>query len=95
MSESQTALIFNLKFANINFSRVTANEAAWRNLDTFHWTEKFFFSTERYFQSNSDREAHRTEIIQKWGIGFQDNIFDGNIWYVVKLQILFMLLKSL
>ena len=98
MSESQTALIFNLKFANINFSRVTANEAAWRNLDTFHWTEKFFFSTERYFQGNSDREAHRTEIIQKWGIGFQDNknlnsllIFDGNIWYVVKLQILFML----
>ena len=31
-------------------------------------------------------EARRTEIIQKWGIGFQDNknlssllIFDGNI----------------
>ena len=84
MSESQTALIFNLKFANINFSRVTANEAAWRNLDTFHWTEKFFFSTERYFQGNS--EARRAEIIKKWGIGFQDDknlssllIFEGNI----------------
>ena len=35
MLECQTALIFNLKFANINFPRVQ-NEAAWRNLDSFH-----------------------------------------------------------
>ena len=37
-----------------------------------------------YFQGNI--EARRTEIIKKWGIGFQENknlspllIFDGNI----------------
>ena len=83
MSQSQTALIFNLKFANINLPRV-ANETARRNLDTFHEQKNSFFSTKRYFQGNG--EARRTEIIQKWGIGFQDNknlssllIFDGNI----------------
>ena len=39
----------------------------------------------RYFQGNS--EARRTEIIKKWGIGFQEEknlssllIFDGNIF---------------
>ena len=83
MSKSQNALIFNLKFANINFL-VFANEAVWRNLDTFHEQKNSFSSTRGYFQGNS--EARRTEIIQKWGIGFQDNknlssllIIDGNI----------------
>ena len=73
MSESQTALIFNPKFAKINW-----------NLDTFNEQKNSSSSTKRYFQGNS--EARRTEIIQKWGIGFQDNknfssllIFDGNI----------------
>ena len=83
MSESQTALIFNLIFANINFARVR-NESAWRNLDTFHGQKNSFSSTRRYFQGNS--EARRTEIIQKREIGFHDSknlssfpIFDGNI----------------
>ena len=83
MSECQTALISNPKFANITFHAV-ANEAAWRNLDTFHEQKNVFSSTERYFQDNS--EARGTEIILKRGIGFQDNknlssllIFDGNI----------------
>ena len=62
MSESQTALIFNLKFTNINFLAF-ANEAAWRNLDSFHEQKNSFSSTKRYFQGNS--EARRTEIIQK------------------------------
>ena len=48
-----------------------ANKAAWRNLDTFHGQKISFSSTKRYFQGNS--EARRTEIIQKWWIGFQDN----------------------
>ena len=46
--------------------------------------EKCNTSTKRYFQGNS--EARCIEIIQKWGIGFQNNknlslllIFDGNI----------------
>ena len=51
----------------------------------FTLTQKIFVSsTRRYFQGNI--EARRTEITQKWGIGFQDNknlssllIFDGNI----------------
>ena len=62
MSESQTALIFNLTFANINF-HAFAIEAGWRNLDTFHEQKNYFSSTRGYFQGNS--EAHRTEIIQK------------------------------
>ena len=76
MSESQTALIFNLNFANINFPRVRKRSRM----------EKFghFPQTDKFFQGNS--EARRTEIIQKWGRGFQDNknlssllINDGNI----------------
>ena len=62
MSESQAAQIFNPKFANINFPAF-ANEAAWRNLDTFHEQKNSFSSTKRYFQGNS--EARRTEIIKK------------------------------
>ena len=83
MSESWTALILNLIFANINFPRVR-NESAWRRLDTFHDQKNYFSSTRRYFQGKS--EARRTEIIQKREIGFHDNknlsslpIFDGNI----------------
>ena len=79
MSESQTALIFNLIFANINFPRVRK-----RNLDTIHDQKNSFPSTRRYFQGNS--EARRTEIIQKREIGFHDNknlsslpILDDNI----------------
>ena len=53
MSESQTALTF-LAFAN---------EAGWRNLDTFHEQENSFPSTRRYFLDK--REAGRTEIILK------------------------------
>ena len=75
MSESQTALILNLIFAN---------KSAWRNLDSFHDQKNYFPSTRRYFQGN--REARRTEIIQKREIGFNVNnnlsslpIFDGNI----------------
>ena len=62
MSECQTALISNPKFANITFLAV-ANEAARRNLDTFHEQKNVFSSTERYFQDNS--EARGTEIILK------------------------------
>ena len=83
MSESQTALIFNLIFASINFPPVR-KESAWRNLDTFHGQENSFPSTRRYFQGNS--KARRTEIMQKRETGFHDNknlsslpIFDGNI----------------
>ena len=83
MSESQTALIFNLKFANINFPRVR-KRSRMEKFGHFARTEKFFTSTRIYFQGNS--EARRTKIIQKWGIGFQDNknlnsllIFDGHI----------------
>ena len=83
MSESQTALIFNLKFANINFPRVR-KRSRMENLDSFHEQKNSFSSTKRYFQGNS--EARRTGIIQKWGIGFLGNnnlssllIFDGNI----------------
>ena len=79
----QTTLIFNLKFANINFPRVR-KRSRMEKFGHFPWTEKFFFSTKRYFQGNG--EARRTEIIQKWGMGFQDNknlssllIFDRNI----------------
>ena len=78
MSESQTTLIFNLKLANINFPRV-CKRSRMEKFGHFPWT-----STKRYLQGNS--EARRTEIIQKWGIDFQDNknlgsllIFDGNI----------------
>ena len=81
MSEFQTALIFNLKSSTF---LAFANVAAQRNLDTFHEQKNSFSSTERYFQDNG--KVRRTEIIQKWGIGFQDNktlssllIFDGNI----------------
>ena len=83
MSESQTALIFNLKFANINFPRVRKGSRM-EKFGHFPRPENSFSSTRRYFQGNS--EARRTEIIQKWGIGFQDNknlssllIIDGNI----------------
>ena len=65
MSESQTALIFNLKFANINFPHVR-KRSSMKKFGHFPWTENFFF-----FQRNS--EARRTEIIQKWWIGFQDS----------------------
>ena len=83
MSESQTALIFNLIFANINFPRVR-KRSHMEKFGHFQWTENSSSSTKRHFQGNS--EARRTEIIKKWGIGFQDNknlssllIFDGNI----------------
>ena len=62
MSESQTALIFNLKSLTSTFLAL-ANEAVWRNLDTFHEQKNYFSSTRRYFQANG--EARRTEIIQK------------------------------
>ena len=83
MSESQTALIFNLKFANINFPRVR-KRSRMEKFGHLHEQKNSFSSTRTYFQGNS--EARRTEIIQKWGIGFQDNknvssllITDGNI----------------
>ena len=83
MSESQTVLIFNLKFANINFPRVR-NRSCMEKFGLFPWTEKLFSSTKKYFQGQS--EARRTEIIKEWGVGFQDDenlssllIFDGNI----------------
>ena len=62
MSESQTAPIFNLKFAKPTFLAF-ANEAAWRNLDTFSEQKNSSSSTKRYVQGNS--EARRTEIIKK------------------------------
>ena len=83
MSESQTALIFNLIFANINFPRVR-KRIRMEKFDTFHDQKNYFPSTRRYFQGNS--KARRTEIIQKRETGFHDNknlsslpIFDGNI----------------
>ena len=83
MSECQTSLIFNLKFANINFPRIR-KRSRMAKFGHFHEQKNSFSSTRTYFQGNS--EARRTEIIQKWGIGFQDNknlssllIFDGNI----------------
>ena len=83
MSESRTALIFNLKFANISFPRVRKRGHV-EILDTFHEQKNSFSSTRTHFQGNS--KARRTEIIQKWGIVFQDNknlssllIIDGNI----------------
>ena len=63
MSESQTALIFNLKFANINFPRVR-KRSSMEKFGHFPWTENSFSPAKRYFQGNS--EARRTEIIQKW-----------------------------
>ena len=64
MSESspQTALVFNLKFANINFPRVR-KQSCMEKFDTFHEQKNSFSSTKRYFQGNS--EARRTEIIKK------------------------------
>ena len=57
---SETALILNLKFANINFPRV--RKRSWmENLDTFHEQKNSFPSIRRYFLDN--REAGRTEII--------------------------------
>ena len=41
MSESQTALIFNLQFANINFPRVR-KRSGMEKFGLFPWTEKFF-----------------------------------------------------
>ena len=83
MPESQTALNFNLKFANINFLRVR-KQSRRRNLDIFNEQKNSSSSTKRYFQGNS--EARRPEIIKKWGVGFQDDknlspllIFDSNI----------------
>ena len=79
MSESQTALILNLIFANINFPRVR-KRIRMEKFGHFPWSENYFPSTRRYVQRNS--EARRTEIIQN----FHDNknlsslpIFDGNI----------------
>ena len=78
MSESQTTLIFNLEFANINFPCVR-KRSSMEKFGHLPLTEKF---------SGKRSEARRTEIIQKWRIGFQDNenllssllIFaDGNI----------------
>ena len=83
MSESQTGLIFNLKFANINFPRVR-KQSRMEKFGHFQWTEKFSSSTKRYFQGNS--EARRSEIIRKMRDSFQDDknlssllIFDSNI----------------
>ena len=86
MSESQTALIFNLKFANINFP-CAHKWSRMEKFGPFPWTEKFFFFHFfffHFFQDNS--KARRTVLIQKWRIGFQDNkklslllIFNGNI----------------
>ena len=70
MSESQTALIFNLKFANINFPRVR-KQSRMEKFGHFQWTKNSSSNTKRYFQGNS--EARRTEIIKKWWIGFQDD----------------------
>ena len=42
MLESQTALIFNLKFANINFPRVR-KRSRMEKFGHFPRTEKFFF----------------------------------------------------
>ena len=84
-SESQNGLIFNTKFANINFPRVrNANNAARRNLDISHQQNYSFSFSRRYFQGNG--ETCRTEKIQKRGIVLHDNeniilllSFDGKI----------------
>ena len=67
-------------------------------MDTFHEQKNYFSSTRRYFQGNS--EACRTEIIQKSGIGFQDNknlssllTIDGNqfnAWYNSKFSLCYV-----
>ena len=62
MSESQTALIFNLKFANLNFPRVR-KRSRMEKFEHLPWTENSFSSTRKHFQGNS--EARRTEIIEK------------------------------
>ena len=84
MSQSQTALKFLIWNSLTLTFLAFANETARRNLDTFHEQKNSFSYTKRYFQGNG--EARRTEIIQKWGMGFQDNknlssllIFDGNV----------------
>ena len=65
MWKSKTALIFNLKFANINFPCVR-KWSRMDKLDSFHEHKNHFSFTRRYFQDNS--EAPKTEIIQKCGI---------------------------
>ena len=60
MSESETTLVFNLKFANINFPRVR-KRSRMEKFGHFPWTEKFL----KHFQGNS--EARRTEIIKNEG----------------------------
>ena len=69
MSESspQTALVFNLRFANINFPRVR-KQSRMEKFDTFHEQKNSFSSLKRYFQGDS--EARRTEIIKKMRDGF-------------------------
>ena len=41
MSESQTGLVFNLKFANINFPPVR-KRSRMEKFEHFPWTEEFF-----------------------------------------------------
>ena len=60
MSESRIALVFNLKFANIDFPKLHGAEI-WS--DTFHEQKKSFSSTRIYSLGN--REAPRSEIIKK------------------------------
>ena len=67
---SLTSLIFNLKFANLNFPRVR-KQSRMEKFGHIPWTEKIFSLTRRYFQGNG--ETIPTEMIQTWGIGFQDN----------------------
>ena len=62
MSESETTLVFNLKFANINFPRVR-KRSRMEKFEHLPWTENSFSSTRKHFQGNS--EARRTEIIEK------------------------------
>ena len=70
--KSTKILNFRGKSWKINFFHfLFTNEAAWRNVDSFHEQKNSLTSNKRYFQGNS--EARHTEIIQKWGIGFQDN----------------------
>ena len=42
MSESQTALILNMKFANINFPRIRKRSRV-EKFGLFPWTVKLFF----------------------------------------------------
>ena len=62
MSESQTTVIFNLKFANIKFSsrlQTKSHGEIW----TLSMNRKvLFLPPNGYFQGNS--EARRTQIIQ-------------------------------